>query len=350
MGNHELPGGAPEPVCFLNPKDFQTGIGREIRNDLEPRLQHLSWEDFIRVAVYRWQDYLPEKLETVEKRPTAKELENLSWSSLVPEELKDPQKIAGWVGLAWEIWEAHLNGGGHLEPYLAVAGTMGTGKSSLVEALRGARPLGAAVFSEHWEDNSELTMFYSLLQSWADPACQQSKSFPEIVRILKEVQGRAQGYFAANKFALALMSLPLLPSVSVIQDTPLGQDNVYFETQVELGLASEENTQSYRRDVLLRKKLLPPYLQRPILVFAWAPFETVRERVLTVRGRSFESKVPRNYLETLHRNTLQWAIALSQVGVPVLIVDAKASDFRPGAIDRQPLAAKIWQEIDKIKT
>lgn len=191
-------------------------------------------------------------------------------------------------------------------------------------------------------------MFYRLLGIWADPACRTSKSYRRITHDLKEVQGKAQSWFAARKFIQALISLFDLPNFSVIQDTPLWQDGVYAETQYELGLASEKNMVAYRKDNLLRQKLLPPYLKWPILIYVWAPFEVTRERILKSRGRDFESQLPEGYLLTLHQNTLQWMLAMKRRGVPVLVVDAGESDFRPGMSDRLPVAAKIWSEIDKI--
>jgi hypothetical protein len=134
----------------------------------------------------------------------------------------------------------------------------------------------------------------------------------------------------------------------VVQDTPLGQDGVYPETQLQLGLADQKNMADYRQDNSLRRRLLPPHVQRPILVYLWAPFEIAKERILRTRGRDFELQLPPDYLLNLHLNTFSWVVGMAQSGVSVLVVDADARDFRPGMNDRLPVVAKTWAEIDKI--
>lgn len=335
-------------VFLLDPEVPSGGILSLIRRDFEKNIPpDLDWENFvIGTAKTRWQDYLPQPKEA--RRPTPEELSRLFWSDLVPESLKDPKELDKLVALAWDCQEAFTQQ--RIEPgkYIVVGGTMGTGKSELVRALAGFRPFDSIYFSEAWEDNKELPMFYRLLEIWANPACRASGSSSQIAQELKNVQGKVQGWFASRKFIQALISTPILGNFSLIQDTPLGQDGVYAETQYELGLASQENIAAYRQDNQQRRRLLPPFIQRPVLVYVWAPFGVTRERILKVRGRDFESQLPKDYLLNLHLNTFSWVLAMAQSGIPVLVVDADARDFRPGMSDRRPVVAKIWQEIDKI--
>lgn len=348
MTNHELPGPKRNTVFLLEQGNYADGVLNQIRQDLERNTPGLYWEEaIIKSARSRWQDYLP-RSEISQDRPKAEKLASFSWSHLVPESLKDPKKMAHLITLAWNFQEAFAEGRIKPGKYLVVGGTMGSGKTELLDALANSQPFDSVFSSEAWRDNKELPMFYRLLEIWASPACQRSESYGQTTQLLRKVQGEVQGQFASRKFIQVLMSMPMLASFSVIQDTPLGQDGVYAETQWQLGLASQENIAAYRQDNQQRQELLPPFLQRPILVYVWAPFEVARERILKVRGRDFESQLPEGYLLALHQNTLQWMLAMNQMGVPVLVIDAGTSDFRPGMSDRLSVAAKIWEEIDKI--
>lgn len=346
---HELPGHRQNPVFLLEPGSYSGGILDPIRQDLEKNTPGLYWEEaIIRSAESRWRDYLPQP-ESPKSRPTPEKLASLFWSHLVPESLKDPGKMAHLVSTAWDCQEAFAEGRIKPRRYIVVGGTMGSGKTELLDALANSRPFDSVYSSEAWRDNKELPMFYQLLEIWANPGCQRSESYGQITQLLRKVQGEVQGQFASRKFIQALMSMPTLANFSVIQDTPLGQDGVYAETQYELGLASPDNMTAYRQDNRQRQELLPPFLQRPILVYVWAPFEVTRERILKTRGRDFESQLPKGYLLSLHQNTFQWMLAMNQAGVPVLVVDAQGNDFRPFMSDRAPVVAKIWEEIDKMK-
>lgn len=323
-------------------------VALKIREDLERVIPGFPWQEFINSAQDRWQEYIPNQALPSE-RPSAEELASFRWSDLVPESLMDREKTVIAIDRAWNVWDSFLKKHHKLGLYIAVSGTMGTGKSVFSRALEGGRPFESTHFGEAWEDNPELQMFYRLLAIWASSACRQSQRFPKIAAQLAEVQGRAQSWFAARKFLQGLKAMCSLIWENAIQDNPLGQDGVYCETQVELGLSNESNIASYRQDNRLRQRFLPPPIRSPILVFLWAPFETVRKRILEVRGRDYEAQIPKGYLLALHRNTIQWMLAMVQTGVPTIVLDAGMSDFRPGMIDRSPVVQKTWDEIQRIR-
>jgi deoxyadenosine/deoxycytidine kinase len=311
-----------------------------------------SWEAFIQEGVERWEGSVPRPLGREASRPSAEELTALSWSPLVPELLCEPEKLAGLIDRAWDAYEGYSqqdpeDQGG----FGVVVGTMATGKSSLTRALAGGRPLETEYSAEEWEDNQDLAIFYALLTLCVDPHHQQNEIFPNLKGALRHVQAKAQSWFSARKFVQYLRAAEKMANgIFVIQDTPIEQDMVYQVTQSMMGLTTEEGQEHYQQDNDLRQRLLPPNLRAPeVLVGLWAPYETMKARIISIRGRDFEVSMPPGYLLTLYSNTIQWMMAMNQAGVPTVLVDSSAGDFTPGQITRPIIVEKIWKEIDQIR-
>ena len=315
-----------------------------------------DWASFSSEAVDLWQDYVPGPDILERPRPTPEELKSLEWSSLVREEHTGAH-LTRHIKEAWDIWEEFQRGETTLHPYVVMAGTMGSGKTLFGNALNRARPAVCKHYPEMYEDNPDIQAFYSLLAGFTDPAIRGSSHFRKWVELLLDIQGDFQGYFAGLKFLQKAMAMGDLRRYAAIQDVDSGQDGVYFHTQdrlihndklvQELGIARLENRDSYLRDTCLRTRLLPPNLQKPIMVYVWAPYEVAKARILETRGRDFENRVPPGYLKALHLNTIQWMLAMQQAGVPVIIVDAEKTDFRPWQPGRPAAVDLVWAEIEK---
>lgn len=285
--------------------------------------------------------------------PTAEELENLEfqWSDLVPEDLRGGEKMTGLIRKAWNIWQGYKEGHYNLYDYITVDGTMGIGKSELVEALAYGRTFEARYYPERFKDNPHLTLFYEQLRLCSNEENRQSDLFEEALKFLQEIQGRAQGWFAGIKFIDDLQTFPDLVNSYGFRDTSRGQDAVYNETHFQLmingsRIASEANRANYLADHFLRLKFLPPPANFPIPIFDFAPFKEIMERIEKARGRGFEKGTPEGYYFALWKNTAHRMIAVAQ-RTPIIIVDATV-DIRPRKPERSIIVAETWETIEKI--
>lgn len=338
--NREKLIGQPESLSAAHSVIFDRLVGDLCGNPL------FNEKEFFAESSARWQEYVPRpgRLDKLIASRRIKIIEEIigKWSDLVPANLSQKEALLSLISAQWCLRDESLEGGIVFGKNLSIAGTMGTGKSGLATALEEANPLSSLCISERWEDNDDLRIFYQLLAICFDPACQKSPSLEKVRETLRQAQGKVQGWFAADEFRRVLMSD--LERFSLIDDTPLGQDGVYFETQAELGLAENANVEKYRRDNTIRQLVLPPHLRGPSgLIFVWAPLDVVRQRISETRGRDFETRIPGEYIFHLQKNLIGWMLRMSAAGVPVTLVDASRVDFRPGNKERLPIAQKIWQ-------
>lgn len=240
------------------------------------------------------------------------------------------------INSAWTVWTDFL-AGQELFPHIAVCGNIGSGKTTLAKALIGHYPkqlIKKATFSpELWQQNPYIGPFYEAL-------AHRSEKLPQL-------QYLVQTRFAETKYRQGLKAMRILPHTAVVQDVDIGQDGVYFSTQEQLGLASEEYSRQYYKDNIRRRLLLPPYIRMPVLVYVWTPLEEAK-RGLGERGRRMEQQMPKWYLESMHLNFLQWALAMKQVGVPLLVVDGEKCDFREEGQDGKIVAQSIWEKVANI--
>ena len=195
--------------------------------------------------------------------------------------------------------------------YIAVAGNIGAGKSSLTRLLSDYFKWKA--FYERVDDNPYLSDFYADMRRW---------SF------------NLQVFFLSNRFnhQREIESLPY----SVIQDRSIYEDAEIFAKNLhEMGLMSERD---YRNYVELYT-IMSSYLAAPnLLVYLRASVPTLVRHIQS-RGRAFESTIRIEYLEKLHEHYEDW-IDRYDAG-PKLIVEADQLDFVNSADDRLTVVSQI---------
>lgn len=200
--------------------------------------------------------------------------------------------------------------------YIAVAGNMGTGKSSLVEFLcsryRYIRP-----FFERNEENPYLEDFYRDMGTWAF---------------------HSQVYFLTLKFGVH-QELDACPN-TVIQDRTIFEDaEIFAENLHRRGYLVGRDYGAYRR---LYETMLESLNPPDLLIYLRSGLRTIKKRI-RLRGRAYESNVDSSYLTDLNKLYERWIgrYTLS----PVVVLDADRLDFMSDLVDRIELIETIEKHL-----
>ncbi len=187
--------------------------------------------------------------------------------------------------------------------YIAVAGNIGAGKSSLVEFL--CHRYDIKPFFEPNEENPYLEDFYGDMKKW---------SFA------------SQIYFLTAKFRLHL-ELDAT-KFNVIQDRTIWEDAEIFAENLYLtGKMDERDYQTYRGLYdAVKTQIQPPDL----MIYLRCPVKAVRKRIRS-RGREMEKNIPIAYLRRLHKLYEGWIedYRLS----PLVIVPSHNLDYVTDLVD-----------------
>jgi deoxyadenosine/deoxycytidine kinase len=200
------------------------------------------------------------------------------------------------------------------QPFVAVAGNIGSGKSSLTAGLSGL--LGWRAFYESVDDNPYLADFYRDMARW---------SF------------HLQMYFLARRFQhqqeIARSGEAVVQDRTIYEDVEIFARNLYDQ-----GLMDGRDYATYR-DLFER---MVEFLRPPdLLIYLEAPVETLQERI-TSRGRSFENAIPLDYLARLNSLYADWIRRWDKS--PLLIIDSAPLDF---AHDEQALL-EVAQRVQEM--
>jgi deoxyadenosine/deoxycytidine kinase len=186
--------------------------------------------------------------------------------------------------------------------FIAVAGNIGAGKSSLAKLL-GERFRWKPYF-ESVDDNPYLSDFYADMNRW---------SF------------HLQIYFLANRFKCHKEIVE--SNESVIQDRSIYEDaEIFARNLFNIGKMAERDYTNY----VSLFHVMMEYLKPPdLLIYLRANVDTLMRQIVK-RGRDFEQGIERSYLQ--HLNTLyeDW-IARYKLG-PLLIIESDNLDF----VGKQP--------------
>ena len=180
---------------------------------------------------------------------------------------------------------------------IAIAGNMGTGKSSLVEFL--AASYNANPFYEPNDENPYLPDFYADMKQWAF---------------------HSQMYFLSSKFRIH-QRLDTTPGV-VIQDRTIYEDAEIFATALRNMRYIDDRDWftywSFYETIL--NSINPPDL----MIYLRCSMRALRKRI-RLRGREIEQDVPVTYLKRLERLYEAWFenYTLSEV----LIIETDKIDY-----------------------
>jgi len=181
--------------------------------------------------------------------------------------------------------------------FVAVAGNIGSGKSSLTRML--SEHYGWKSFYESVDNNPYLADFYKDMSRW---------SF------------NLQVYFLSKRFNDHKKIVE--GNDSVIQDRSIYEDAEIFARN--LHLIGKMDERDYTNYVELYKVMMQ-YLRPPdLLIFLDARIETLVKQIAR-RGREFEQSIPRSYLEQLSGHYREW-IKSYRLG-PLLIIPSDEVDF-----------------------
>lgn len=200
-----------------------------------------------------------------------------------------------------------------MKKFVAIAGNIGVGKSTLVEML--CVRMGWEPFYEPVTENPYLADFYGDMDAW---------SF------------HSQVFFLAHRLR-AHFNLSQHPT-SVVQDRSLYEDAEIFAQNLYLqGHIQERDYQTYRDLYETTMRFLPP---PDLVIYLRASVETLENRIRQ-RGRDYERTIPADYLQGLNNLYELWIDNFTLC--PVLAVPADDLDYvsHPGHL------RLIMQKVDE---
>ncbi len=199
--------------------------------------------------------------------------------------------------------------------FIAVAGNIGSGKSSLVQFLTSTYHV--APFYEPNDENPYLADFYADMRRWAF---------------------HSQMFFLSNKFRMHLEADKT--AGVVVQDRTIFEDAEIFAT------ALHQVRKIDSRDCLPGG--LPSSIQPPdLLIYVRAPIRTLRRRI-RLRGRAMEQNIPLSYLKRLEGLYEQWVA--SYEASEVLVLESDKLNYVNDLIDRQDVRERVEALLPKTLT
>jgi len=176
---------------------------------------------------------------------------------------------------------------------IAIAGNMGSGKSTLVDFLH--RTYDVVPFYEPNDENPYLKDFYKDMKRWAF---------------------QSQLYFLSNKFRLH-QELDRQSGVVALDRTIFEDAEIFATALHQMRKISKRDWQTYMGfyDAIL-DAIRPPDL----LIYLRCSMRTLRQRI-RLRGRRMERDVPLSYLKRLERLYDEWISSYTMSDVLVLETD-----------------------------
>lgn len=191
-----------------------------------------------------------------------------------------------------------------MQKFIAVAGNMGVGKSSLVDFLH--RRYDFQPVYEPFAENPYLDDFYTDMQGWAF---------------------HSQLYFLTHKFRLH-MGLSGIDG-TVVQDRTIYEDAEIFCTNLYRGRKISKRDYDLYMDLYqtMQGALQPPDL----LIYLRCSVRAIRKRIRR-RGRPSEQEIPARYLRRLNGLYEDWVGRYDLS--PVMIWDSENMDYLTDLADR----------------
>lgn len=184
-----------------------------------------------------------------------------------------------------------------MKKFIAVAGNIGVGKSTLVHLL--CEKMGWEPFYEPVTENPYIADFYKDMNAW---------SF------------HSQVFFLTHRLHIHQRILSF--NGSVIQDRSIYEDAEVFAHNLYVqGNLNERDYETYRALYLTVSDFIPP----PDLVIYLRATASTLQRRISLRDRDYERKIPTEYLDQLNMLYEQWINNFALC--PVLTVPADDLDY-----------------------
>lgn len=204
-----------------------------------------------------------------------------------------------------------------MKKYVAVAGTIGAGKTSLVAWL--VKRYGLVPFYEPNEDNPYLADFYRDMKAWAF---------------------HSQIFFLSHKLKLH-QDLLASRTPAVIDRTIYEDAEIFARSLKEQRYLSARDWAVYERLYEGLKKSLPP---PDVLVALTCSLPATKKRIAR-RGRAMENAIPDAYLRRLHGLYEAW-FDRYDLG-PIVRIDTTKLDYVEDLVDLIELQAKLDRALLK---
>ena len=204
---------------------------------------------------------------------------------------------------------------GDTKKYVAIAGNIGAGKSSLTRVLSNYFKWEAVY--ERVDDNPYLSDFYEDMQRW---------SF------------NLQVFFLSSRFNHQ-RKIEDLPH-SIVQDRSIYEDaEIFARNLYEMGLMASRDFENYTE----LYQIMTSYLRSPsLLVYLRASVPTLVSHI-QARGRAYETTIRIEYLERLNKHYENW-IQRYDLG-PKLIIDIDELDFVNADEDQSEIISRIESRL-----
>ena len=195
--------------------------------------------------------------------------------------------------------------------YIAIAGNIGAGKSTLVDFL--CRTYQIEPFFEPNEENPYLADFYKDMRRWAF---------------------HSQMHFLTHKFRIHL-DLDKSPG-AVVQDRTIFEDAEIFATALHQSRRiSKRDWQTYQELYsTICECIRPPDL----MIYLRSSLRTLKKRI-KLRGREMEQNIPSTYLRRLQDLYEDWIARYTMS--EVLILDTDKLDYMTDLVDRIDVMERI---------
>jgi deoxyadenosine/deoxycytidine kinase len=194
---------------------------------------------------------------------------------------------------------------------IAIAGNMGSGKSTLVEFL--SQTYGVTPFYEPNDENPYLADFYKDMKGWAF---------------------QSQLYFLSNKFRLH-QELDRQGGVVALDRTIFEDAEIFATALFQMRKISKRDWQTYQSFYgAILDAIQPPDL----MIYLRCSMRTLRQRI-RLRGREMEQDVPLPYLKRLDRLYETWISSYSMSDV--LVLDTDQLDYIHDLVHRLDVMERI---------
>ncbi len=197
--------------------------------------------------------------------------------------------------------------------YIAIAGNIGSGKTTLTELL--TRRYNAKAYYEE-PDNPYINDFYKQMSRWAF---------------------QLQISFLGSRIKQTMEMISAAPG-DIIQDRTIYEDaHIFADNLYEMGLMDLRDRETYMNIFGLVTNLVP---QPDLLIYLKASIPTLINQIRR-RGRAYEMNIDEDYLGRLNRKYDHWIENLYKGDV--LVIDKDAEDYvsDPAVLDR------ICDEIER---
>lgn len=203
---------------------------------------------------------------------------------------------------------------------VAVAGNMGSGKSSLVAWL--GQEFGMTPFFEPNAENPYLADFYADMPRWAMSS---------------------QLFFLVRRFQIhrAVVERAARDPRPVVQDRTLYEDAEIFAAHLHRAGHIDDRDWAMYGDLYrtLRAEIRPPDL----MIYLRCPMRTLVRRIRE-RGRDYERAVPRSYLKALDGLYEEWHAGYDLS--PTLVIETDRLDYVERLFDRLEVTRAIREQLE----